>query len=135
MKRALVFGVIIIGIAAAIFTSQMYFEGPRDLRHEKSEISLTAEALFEAYNTDEQNANSEYLDKVIAVQGSIKSIDSLPSPSISLQTNDLISNIVCELAEGQNLNQFKPGHVVTVKGQCTGFLSDVILVKCVIIKP
>ena len=54
--------------------------------------------------------------------------------AISLQTKDDFGSVVCYLTkeEFKKSTEIKEGQEVVLKGICTGFLMDVILVKCII---
>jgi hypothetical protein len=126
----LVLLVLLFGIAWYAYTA--YNEGPRDLSTTSADKIMTASDLLSAFQEDEAKANADYLDKIISIEGLISSIDVGDPSAITLETGDMMSAVVCEMAEAEIPRNLKEGTSVTIKGQCTGFLSDVILVKCVI---
>jgi len=84
------------------------------------------------FETNEREANTNYLDKVIAVSGTI---DHLDENNINLKLENPMNSIACELGINESTEGLKIGKKITVKGQCAGFnLMDVVLVKSVIIK-
>ena len=40
-----------------------------------------------------------------------------------------MSGVICEMEDGQEISSLKTGEKITIKGKCTGFLSDVVLVQ------
>jgi hypothetical protein len=103
---------------------------------------LNAAALITAFETNETHANTKYLDKVIAVNGKIKTVekDEKGFYSIILGDTGSMSSVRCSMdsTHQQGAAKLTPGVFVTVKGACTGFNaddllgSDVILNRCVV---
>ena len=125
-------GLILIAGLGGAFAWQAYNAGPRDLLKAKADLAIEANQLLTHFQEDETKANSMYLDKIIVVEGLIASIEDSKSKNITLETEDMMSAVVCEMTNSFDTQSFSVGDRVKVKGQCTGFLSDVILVKCVI---
>jgi len=133
MKKSTLVIVLLAIVSVAVgFGLYSYNKGPRDLSAEKADVSMSANALLTAFQSDETAANGLYLDKVVVVTGTISAIEKAEVSTITLETGDLMSAIVCELAHPSDIDGRTEGEEVKIKGQCTGFLSDVILVKCII---
>lgn len=132
MKKLVIAVLAIALIVGGIMAIKAYNAGPRDLSTESSDIEIDARALFDAFATDEANANAQYLDKVISVSGTVSDVRQGPPQTIDLETDDMLGLVSCEMAEPAE--DITPGQSVSIKGQCTGYLSDVILVKCIIEK-
>ncbi|MES2649688.1 MAG: hypothetical protein V4717_22610 [Bacteroidota bacterium] len=101
----------------------------RDVKDETA-ISVTAQSILEAYTTDEQKANSVYLDKAIEVKGEVGEITKTQQGKtvISLKTKDPMAGIRCTMKE--DATSVTTGQNVVIKGICTGYLMDVTLVDC-----
>jgi len=100
----------------------------------KTEITMSAASLFEAFENDEQTANKKYLDKIVEVTGKVLSTKTQnEKTTISLETNDMLGTIFCEM-ESEPTATPKNGEEVKIKGICTGYLTDVVLVRSVLIK-
>jgi hypothetical protein len=98
----------------------------------KTEVTIDAPKLLQAFETNEDSANMNYRDKVILVSGTVGSVtkDSL-GYSVYLKENDAISGIVCSFDKSSfDSVQVKPGAKINVKGICMGYLMDVQLNKC-----
>ncbi|NJN49943.1 MAG: hypothetical protein HC798_00760, partial [Polaribacter sp.] len=103
----------------------------------KSDVMIAATDFFDAFSNDEITANKNYLDKIVAVSGAISKIEKEDEITIiTLQTNDDFGSVLCHLSEeaSKNSDAYKIEDNIILKGICTGFLMDVVLVKCEIIK-
>ena len=87
--------------------------------------------LLEAFEGDEYLANKKYLDKIIEVKGNISKIED--HKSIYIDTENPLSSIIFEMEEGQDITSLKVGDVITIKGLCTGYLMDVVMVRSILI--
>jgi hypothetical protein len=133
MKRKHLISILaVIVLSAFWYGYNVYNAGPRNLDDENAELVISAEELLQAYQLDEVLANGLYLDKVISIEGIISVIDKEGVSTLTLETGDIMSAVVCEMASSSELVGLELGQKVKVKGQCTGFLSDVIVVKCII---
>jgi hypothetical protein len=126
---------LIIGVLALFIGYKIYNKPHLNVAQESADIRRTANMLLADFSTDETKANTKYLDKIIAVKGIVSSADlESEKRSITLLTTDNFGSVICYLTEdnSQNSMPIKVGQAITLKGICTGFLMDVILVKCVI---
>jgi hypothetical protein len=125
---------ILLGAAALVVvlaTSGWYYvfeyskTHHRNVEDEKA-MAVTAEQMVKDYQMNEQAANAKYLNKAIEVKGVIlkKDKDQSGNMTLTLKSGDAFSNIFCTLKPG---NYNLKDSVVSVKGICTGFLSDVVL--------
>jgi hypothetical protein len=94
---------------------------------------VSAEALLTEFNSNEQQANKKYLNKVLQVTGNVTEIKygSANRRQVLLNANDPMSTIACTIENSKQ--EIKAGQTISVKGICTGFLNDVILTKCILI--
>lgn len=135
---------ILIGFSLITFLGAaggyyLYNKKPVDVRTLQPELSVTANSLIVAFNSDEAAANLKYLDKVISVKGIISDIkidSSTGQASVILESGDPMSAVTCsfyndEIATVQKLSK---GAVVVIKGKCTGKLMDVVLNNCSIVQ-
>jgi acyl-ACP thioesterase len=123
----------LIGLGFAVLVSSVVFyrvynKPHRDPSSEAS-IQITAADLLHSYETNETEANGHYLDKALEVSGKISEItinqDSIPV--IVLETENSMFTVRCTM---DNVHaSAKVGNTVTIKGICTGYLSDVIIIK------
>ena len=133
MKKWLII-IILIALIGGSYGLYEYNRGPRDLSSEKADITMDASVLLTAFESDENAANTAYLDKVVKVSGTVLDLSAEGTPSVILDAGNPMSTVICELADSESNKELKIGDKVSIKGQCTGYLMDVVLVKSVIIK-
>jgi len=104
----------------------------RNVQSEKG-IVIQADSLSSAYQANEKNANALYLNKAVEISGTIVSIDKNQEGKITLiiGSADSFSNVSVTLISTAPLTQ-KIGETITIKGVCTGALSDVIVTEGVV---
>jgi hypothetical protein len=118
-------------LLVAIIVYKMYDKAHRSLENEVA-LAVSAEELALDYTKNEALADKEYLDKPLQVTGLISDIASNQRNKqvIVLQGTD-ISGVQCTL--DQNIPSLKKGNSIAIKGFCTGYLTDVILDRCIVI--
>jgi hypothetical protein len=120
-KKALLIGGLVAaallwGVYTFVFNAQH-----RNIAKEDATVTLSADALFTAFITDEATATKRYLDKVIALSGVVSTIEN---------ENDAVLNgkiqVRFSTTSGVPLVNQK---AVTVKGRCVGYDELLELVK------
>ncbi|NNE13329.1 MAG: hypothetical protein HKN51_00045 [Saprospiraceae bacterium] len=131
-KKTIFFVIVLLGLIAAYG----YYEYSRplaDLSSAKSVAQLNANDLYKEFENNETKANEKYLDKVISVEGDVLKIENKNNKqSIYLLTESMMSSIICEMDDNHKTTSVTEGQKIQIKGLCTGYLMDVILVRCVI---
>lgn len=99
--------------------------------NDETAVKVEAAKLFESFKANETEANAAYLNKVLEVKGKVGSmtINAEQKQVFVLETGDPIFGINCTL--DTNTTGVSVGDSIVIKGICTGYLSDVILVQCV----
>ena len=131
-RKKIILVFIILGTFGGFFGYKMYNKPHIDVLKSSTEISISANKILDEFSKDETAANKKYLEKVILVKGEISETKiEREKGVITLKTNDNFGNILCHLSTEatKKMSKFKPGEIVSIKGICTGFLMDVILVK------
>lgn len=134
IKRIVLFGFILaLFIAAAGYYYVFIYsvKHKRDVRDEKA-IAISAKALSAAFNSNEQSANVQFLNKAIEVRGAVLSIaqDQSNQKTLLMGSEMELSNVFITLKD--STISFKIGDTIQVKAICSGFLTDVVLVDGVI---
>ena len=128
------FSLIILLLIVAI---SQFNRAPVDVNDTSASITINADEILADFEADETVANKKYTDKIIQIKGVISEISTQNgNASITLDSPNFDANIICSFQSEDNLNilKFKAGDEISIKGICTGFLLDVVFVKCVIIK-
>lgn len=102
--------VVLIGLAIGIY---LYNKPHRDLTGEAPAYTLSAQALSAAYQKDSQQADSLYLDQVVAVSGEVSSTEA--------QAVVLEDKIYCSLDSASPTASFTEGQAVSIKGRVIGY--------------
>ncbi|WP_299217157.1 hypothetical protein [uncultured Aquimarina sp.] len=136
-KRILIAGGVIILLAGAFIYFNIYNKPHIDVSAATPDLSMEAGVLLGEFLNNETEANSKYLEQIIQVSGTIAEIDTDKNDNsiITLRKNDDIESVICHVLpeENKKASNLKIGQKINIKGICTGYLMDVILVKCVII--
>jgi hypothetical protein len=108
----------------------------RDIEGESASIEITAIDLFDSYVTDEKEANSKYLDRVIAVTGRVSEMVVEEGTNlIVLKTNDDFFGVNASFDDFSGIENLMIGKELTIKGRCTGGDEMVIvLTNCTVVK-
>ena len=133
MKKIIIWtGVLIIGLSIAYGIFE-FNRGAISIEKMEIEETISANELMLKFQENETMANENFLDKVLLVKGEVmKTEEKDGKKSIFLSTNDSFGNIICQL---ENYDDELPGlgEVISVKGLCTGYLMDVVLIKSKIV--
>lgn len=127
MKKILI-GIILFSVIVGGIIYIMYNKPHRDPSTE-SALQISAMELFRSFETNEAEANGRYLDKVLEVSGKITEITTNQEsiPVIVLETENPMFTVRCTMENPETT--VSVGDIVKIKGICTGYLSDVIIVK------
>lgn len=134
MKKYLkyIIGLLIIGIGSGAY---MYYKPHQNIKASKAQVSLSAAEVFQAFESDETAANEQYLDKIMAVSGSVRDVSKNEEGiiSVTLDAGQDMFGVICQLDQltKHTREDFPIGEKVSFKGICTGMLMDVVLVRCV----
>ena len=106
----------------------------REVQNEQS-IHIGAEMLASQFSANETKANTRYLDKALAVKGIVleTGVNNEGKTTLLLQGDTTsLTHVFCTLTSQIPT----PAHLseVTVKGICTGLLSDVIMVDALLLE-
>ena len=107
----------IITIVSAVIVIMLLFvygyvyKDARNIAAEDAAYTISAQQLVSDYENDTQSADTKYLNKTIAVEGTVTHV------ADSLITID--SAVFCSF--DNNKEEIKVDDVVTVKGRCIGY--------------
>lgn len=135
LKKVLLTG-LIAAVLAAIGIWYFIFYRPTHFKRsvaDETAITIVADSLISAYQKDESTANAQYLNKALSITGTIKEIgkNQEGKQTITLSSADPFTSVHCTLVT--ELPNAEIGKQITVKGICTGFLSDVVVIDAIVI--
>jgi tRNA_anti-like len=132
-KRSLILFILFAVLIGAALLFYAKWNKPHENIKDLTGISVSASDLFGAFSENEQLANKTYNGKVIEVTGVVTAIETNQEgkTTVQLQTNDPIFGVNCSMEKELAIKQ---GEIVTMKGICSGFTTDVILIRCYLIK-
>lgn len=136
---AVLMALVLFGIIfGAMFGMTEYFRPAKDISTTKADITINADQLFATFEKNENEANEKYLNKIIAVKGTVGEIstDQSNQKVVVLRTADVMFGIACSMKPDQadKAATLKEGQNVTVKGLCTGYTMDVVLTEASIVE-
>lgn len=127
---------IFLSILAILITGgfvgyRIYTKPHRNVEHTKS-LAVAAIKLVTAYEANEPVANSQYLDKVLEVEGEIiEIVKNQKGETVIVLKGTELGTVRCTV-EGTHPTGIVTGEKVVLKGICTGYLTDVILIRCIL---
>jgi len=136
MKSKKKIALVVLGAIALFGFSYAYYvwnKPARDVTEEKG-MEITAMAIFDSFTVNENRATKLYLSKAIQVTGEVTDIKTNQAGEtvVYLKSNDPVFGVNCTFKE--NPGNITKGSTITFKGICTGFNSDVIINRGVIIR-
>lgn len=141
MKRIVLILLLIIILAGGWYAYRVYTGKVKSLTEVNTDVKITAKELIAAFEKDSAAANKQYLGKVIEVTGNVKSVEKEEGgATVSLGESGAMSSVRCSMDTifVHQVANIQEGSSITVKGACTGFISeeligsDVILNRCIV---
>lgn len=125
--------IVLAAILAGVYLFNMKHT---DLAKAKPDFVVTSDVLLKAFEENEDSASARYINKVLEVTGIVLSVTRADSNNlnISLKTGNDMSSVICTFTALKGPSEFKPGDEITIHGQCSGYLMDVLLNNCAIIR-
>jgi hypothetical protein len=134
MKKIIFFIIAIVMVMVASIAYYQFTKTHADTADLEAVAQLSSSQLFEEFSKNEKLASERYVGKIIEVNGRIFSIvegenDDL---EILLVAEGEMFGVVCSLEKNDESLALNEGQEITIKGECSGILSDVILIRCII---
>lgn len=135
MKKYILLGILIVVLIGGGVGYYMFNKKVPTLENTTADFTISADELFNAFEENEKEALSKYENKIIEVTGKVISVKNNASDSnIILEAEmAMVGGVNCSFKFTQ-YTEIKKGSTVTIKGQCQGFLMDVILNNSQLIK-
>jgi hypothetical protein len=125
---------ILVLIVIAFFVWQRVFrDSEKSVASDLPVAEISGSALLKAFTENEDSANSMFLGKVIVVTGHVYDIsEDSTSVSVYLKEDADMAGVYCIFNKPVQLPAtLTTGADVSIKGECSGYLLDVILNRCV----
>jgi hypothetical protein len=138
MTRKRLFLIITITgfLIAGIVFLYVFRPASKNVGSKKADVEISAQELVRQFETNETEANALYNDKVILVSGTIENVSEEATVlTVSIKNPDAMSGVLCSFDKSSALKEdFAVGSEIRIKGICTGYLMDVVLIKCSLVK-
>jgi polyisoprenoid-binding protein YceI len=131
-KKLIIIGILLLIVAMVGFlvVKMMYKKAERNLENENAIVVNNIE-LVKAYQANEANANTLYLNKTIEVSGIVSIVEKTENQtSVTLSTADSLPKVIAIFSSSQNI---LVNDSVVLKGICTGFLSNVLINNAILV--
>ena len=134
VKIVLIIGLAIV-VTGSIIAYKIFNKPHRDVTTEQG-VQLSAQKLYDAFRTNEAEANKLYLDQAIEMTGEVSEVTTNQDGKtvVNFKTSDPLFVINCTFKT--NPGELKPGQTITFKGICTGYIPDanVVINEGVLVK-
>jgi tRNA_anti-like len=121
---------LLVIIIAGLFIYRAWNQPHRSAETETT-VAVNAPQLAAAFEKDETSANKQYLGQAVEVSGTVDgiSVNQQNKPVLVLRGTDM-SGVQCSLLK--EAPGLKKGDAVVIKGFCSGYLTDVVMDRCVV---
>ena len=129
-------GLIILMSIVILFALNLYNKPHLNVEKTEADLVINIHELLDDYKNDENLANGKYVDQVIQISGEISEINIENGNSIIIFKDSTgTSSVMCHMSPEENLKvlKLKKDGEIILKGICTGYLLDVILIRCVLV--
>ena len=135
VKIALGF-VVFIALAGILAALYMFNLKHTDMAKARPDFKITSTILQKAFEDDETAASKFYINKILEVTGKIASVKPAENKfiSICLVTGSDLSSVICTFPAISDPSMLCVGEEITLRGECSGFLMDVLLNNCALIQ-
>ncbi len=134
--RIALIALAVLAVSGAAAGYYLYNLKPKDLGKQKPDFIITSAELQRSFEENETAATEKYVNKIIEVSGEVGSVDrgENNSVNIALKTESDFSSVICTFPSEINTEQIREGSQISVRGQCSGYLMDVLLNNCAVVK-
>jgi hypothetical protein len=131
-----VFFLAVAGIGAALYLFNKFNKQADDLLKVKPDFTITAVALQKEFEENETAASAKYVNRIIEVSGTVESVKPGENNvlNVSLKTGSDLSSVICTFPRAADASKLNSGTQLTLRGECSGYLMDVLLNNCSVIK-
>lgn len=137
MKKKIVLSILLLGLltgSGAWYYIFVYSASHHRSAADEKTIDVTASQLVTEYQTNEAASNVKYLNKALKITGEVSEVkkDQEGKTTVTIKSNDAFANVFCTLISSGS-SQPVVGSKISLKGFCTGFLSDVVIKDAIVV--
>ena len=133
--RFFLFGGLSIVVIGVICGVKEYNRRLADTHQLNAAFHFKADDFLRQFEAEESMATKQYAGKVISVQGLVGSVQITDtSGTVFLNDGTSMSSVMCQFDKKnfQEILELQNGESITIKGICSGYLMDVVMVRCVL---
>ncbi len=111
-----------------------YNKPHRKVENTQAEFALSVSEIMNEFQANNQKASEKYIDKVIIVKGIVQSVSiGENTANIFLADDGDFFGVNCSFTGAYALaaRAVVKGDFVSIKGECKGFIDDVIMNNCI----
>ena len=128
LRKILLVGVV-LAVLGGSYGYYMWNKKTPSMSSRDALLTIDANELGSQFDKD------KHAGKVLSVKGKVASVETEnETTNVTLETEDPMVSISCELEKGAATPSVKAGDEVTIKGQCDGKMTDVVMTRCIVIK-
>jgi hypothetical protein len=129
------FAVLVVAISGILYGLFLFNKRHPDTAKARPDFIITSTVLQKEFEENEKTASGKYVNKILEVTGNIVSITPSDSANtnVSLKTGSDMSSVICAFHSTDGTLKLKTGEEITLRGECSGFLMDVLLKNCSVI--
>jgi hypothetical protein len=125
-------------VALSVILAALYYYNLKqtDMSKAKPDYVLSSALLLKAFEDNETDASTKYINKILEVTGIISVVENASDNTlnVSLISGSDHSSVICTFPAIKVPELFTPGKEITLRGECSGYLMDVLLNNCAVIK-
>lgn len=131
----IVLAAFLLGLTGVYIGVYEFYRAPADVSGLRPDFTITAQELQKQFENDETAASSKYINKIVEVTGIVSSVTEVGpnQKNIALKTGTDMSSVICTVKTDPAAG-IKEGDEIRIRGECSGYLMDVLLNNCVIVK-
>jgi hypothetical protein len=133
-RRNIIFLLVLIALAGGGITVWYMWNKPHLKVEDQEAVVVDAPGLYTAFTTNEQQANTTYLNKTLQVAGKVTELSkNQDGKTVAiLEAGDPLGGIQCTFRESNVV--VNTGEQITTKGFCNGYTMVVVLNDCILTK-
>ena len=126
--------ILVVISFAAIYGYSEYNRGLPDTHQRKPLFEIDAREFLKQFEDNEPEAAARYSDKTISVHGTVAYTNVTDTSATVYLNGSSVASVICEFQKDsyKEPQKLKEGDPVTIKGICSGYLMDVVMVRCVV---